>query len=655
MFQIVNCLVTEHDWRLVVLAAVICIVASFTGITLFKRAQATAGRVRILWIAGAGVATGCGIWATHFVAMLAYGPGVATTYDVALTALSLGIAILVTGIGFGCAVWGPSPVGAPLGGAVLGAGVACMHYLGMAALRMPAYIQWSPALVAVSILLGMGLGAVAVGFAARRDGDLAVALAAAALTLAIVSHHFTAMGAVTIVADPARALGGLSVSPAVLASFIASAVIGVLGVCLVGAFADRTSKEQLLLLNDALDHMSQGLAMFDKNGRLVLWNHRYAEMYSLEGRIALGSSLEELMRQRLAAGSLDEDPAEYARRAETAARCGDVFKYLFQLPNGRKVSGTNVTRPSGGWVSTHEDITEREMIERERAAIQGEQQRRALIDTAIAEFRPLAAGLIEGVTATVNTMRETANALLGNSRRTSERATTAVNSFDEASTHVNAVASAANQLSQSIDKISGELVHATDIVRAAAAEAVTTDDEIASLSAGAKKIGQVVKLIRQIAAQTNLLALNATIEAARAGEAGRGFSVVASEVKILAVQTAKATEDIATHIQELQNSTAYAVATVQRITRRMQEINACTDAVAASVSQQNTATGEISRNVSSAAEGTGLVSVVLGEVAEATEVVQASAAIVLDCSENVQKTVGNLQSHMERFLAKVAA
>jgi len=164
-----------------------------------------------------------------------------------------------------------------------------------------------------------------------------------------------------------------------------------------------------------------------------------------------------------------------------------------------------------------------------------------------------------------------------------------------------------------------------------------------------------VGLIRKIAAQTNLLALNATIEAARAGEAGRGFSVVASEVKSLAVQTAKATEDIAKHILGVQYSTSSAVATIQKIAKRMQEINECTNAVASSVTQQSTTTGEISRNVAHAAEGTSLVSSVLGEVVGATAEAKGSAEFVLRASESVESAVSNLQSQVERFLAKVAA
>ena len=209
-------------------------------------------------------------------------------------------------------------------------------------------------------------------------------------------------------------------------------------------------------------------------------------------------------------------------------------------------------------------------------------------------------------------------------------------------------------MSDSINEISQQIARTTEVVRASVHEAESTNDQIAGLAASAQKIGDVVKLIRDIAGQTNLLALNATIEAARAGEAGRGFAVVASEVKSLAVQTARATEDIAAQILAVQGLTKDAVEGIQVIAGRMREISTFIGAVAASVEQQNAATGEISHNVTSAAQGTNDVVSVLSDVAGAATATRASAQTVLTASQSVKSAVGNLRAEVENFLAKVA-
>jgi methyl-accepting chemotaxis protein len=325
-----------------------------------------------------------------------------------------------------------------------------------------------------------------------------------------------------------------------------------------------------------------------------------------------------------------------------------------QASDGRIVHAKNEPMPGGGWVSTHEDVTEQRRAEEERAAIRDQEKRRAIIDEAIASFRPLVERLLTSVRDSATAMRSTADALLGSSDQTSQRAESAVHAFNEASTNVETAAVAADELSRSIAEISRQLTHTSNIVGLATQEARSTDDEIAGLADGAQKIGDVVKLIRNIAGQTNLLALNATIEAARAGEAGKGFAVVAAEVKSLAVQTAKATEEIANHIMAVQNSTSGAVDAIRQIAARMQEINQYTAAVAASVEQQNSATSEISQNVASAAEGTGHVVDVLGEVAGAATATRTSAEVVRDASETVETAVANLRDEVEDFLAKVA-
>ena len=432
------------------------------------------------------------------------------------------------------------------------------------------------------------------------------------------------------------------------------AALGVAALALVGVWYRRLVAQNRRLSN-ALDNMTQGLCMFDAQGRVVLCNRRYIGMYNLSPEIVRpGCSLQELMQHRKETGLFSGDVEAYCRQIFKNIDKGQSTQFYVQSSDGRIVLAKNEPLPSGGWVSTHADVTEQRRAEEERAASQVQQQQRAAIDAAIASFRPQAEKLLSSVSGSATAMRSTASALLGSSDQTSQRAESAVQAFNEASANVETAAVAADELSRSIAEISRQLTHTSNVVGLATNEARSTDGEIAGLASGAQKIGDVIKLIRNIAGQTNLLALNATIEAARAGEAGKGFAVVASEVKSLAVQTAKATEEIASHILAVQNSTGGAVEAIRQIATRMQEINEYTTGVAAAVEQQNSATEEISHNVASAADGTGHVVAVLGEVAGAATETRFSAEVVRDASESAESAVANLRLEVEDFLTKVA-
>ena len=432
-------------------------------------------------------------------------------------------------------------------------------------------------------------------------------------------------------------------------------VIAQVAMSLTGALLTRHQIREVEQVRTAIDSMAQGLCMFDAAERLVVCNAQYYKMYDLTpDDVQPGATLSEVLAKRVAKGTFSRDPQEYRKEFLTAVGLGRTIVHEVKSKGGHLLLVTNHPMKGGGWIGTHEDITERRQAEQQRTAMQHQEERRAVIENAISAFRERAESLLRTVADSAGEMRATAASLFNASGHTSNRAESAVQTSNEASSNVETAAVAADELSSSIAEIGRRLNQTTEVVRVAVDEAQVTNQDIGALAQGARKIGDVTKLIRNIAGQTNLLALNATIEAARAGEAGRGFAVVASEVKSLAVQTAKATEDISSQILEVQNSTDKAVEAIGRIAHRMQEIDNYTCAVAASVQQQSAATGEISQNVTSAADGAKLVVTVLSEVAGATTETQESAQTVLAAAESVEKAAANLRSEVEGFLTKVA-
>lgn len=656
MFRVYTCLTAQHDWRLVVLAAIVCFGASLSAISLLHRARATGGRTRTMWVAVAGTTAGAGIWATHFIAMLAYTPGVTIAYDPKITVLSLAAAVAITGIGIAVAVRSSARWSAAIGGAIIGAGVACMHYLGMWAVEVPGHIDWAPDLVALSIGLGLLFGALSLTVAVRLNSNRGTFFAAVLLTVAIVSLHFTAMGAVDLIPDPARIIGTSALSPTLLAVVVAGAAIILMVMSLISAFAERLLDERGAIFEIAVNNMSQGLVMFDMSERLVVCNDRYIELYGLSPEVVKpGSTLRAVISNRLDAGDRTLGPETYRAEILDAVKSGNTMSRIVDLPDGRTISIIN--RPIAGgnyWVGTHEDITERRRAENEHVAFTERERRRAAVDAAIAGFRQDVKEILHNVSESAAALRSTAKRLSASSSDIARQATDAVSMSNNASTNVGVAAEAADEMLRSTDEISRQLHQASETVRTALLEAQESNDEIIGLSKAAQEIGDVVMLIRNIAGQTNLLALNATIEAARAGEAGKGFAVVATEVKSLAVQTANATERIAAQIGAVQASTVGAVQAIRRSAERMQEVNRWTSTVTRLIDQQNVATGAISQNVAGAAAGTREAVAVFDKVADGIAQNRTSADTVLLASDTVEAAATSLNERVEGFLRAVA-
>ncbi len=223
----------------------------------------------------------------------------------------------------------------------------------------------------------------------------------------------------------------------------------------------------------------------------------------------------------------------------------------------------------------------------------------------------------------------------------------------QASANVQTVAASSEELSTSIAEISSQVAKSTAVAHDAVEEIGQANVIMGGLVESSQKIGAVIRLINDIAEQTNLLALNATIEAARAGEAGKGFAVVASEVKNLANQTSKATEEITGQISTMRNATDEVAKAMGNVTATIQQVNEISSSIAAAVEEQSAATREISTNAQQAALGTNQVSDNIGGVADAATQTGESANRVLGATQTLAQETSALAREVESFIAQI--
>ncbi|MBS0534255.1 MAG: PAS-domain containing protein [Proteobacteria bacterium] len=470
------------------------------------------------------------------------------------------------------------------------------------------------------------------------------------------SQHALLVGAAGAVAFASAFLALVTVQPSGASPAVGAAIATIIAMAIALFDLARRMNRQSTQMARALRGISQGLCVFDGNERLIFCNKRYCDIYRLPASLAQpGVTLSDILAFRAQNGTFLKDPTEFRRGLLEDMRQQKFTSFEVETPEGRLLLIRNQGLPGGGWVGSHEDITARREAEREREALKVQSKQREAIDAAIAAFRVHIDEQLHAVTESAGAMRATATTLSANSGRTLSGAGSAVSTSHEAATSVETAAIASDELASSIVEIARQLSVTTTIVRGAVDETRSTNAQVVSLSQAAQKIGDVIKLIRTIAEQTNLLALNATIEAARAGEAGKGFAVVASEVKSLAVQTAQATGDISTLIDAVQKAIGAAAGAIGRIASRMQEIDGNATIVAAAVEEQSAATSEISQNVASAATGARSIGGTLDEVAGAAQETSAAAESVLSASQDVEAAAAELRDEVADFLKRVAA
>jgi methyl-accepting chemotaxis protein len=295
---------------------------------------------------------------------------------------------------------------------------------------------------------------------------------------------------------------------------------------------------------------------------------------------------------------------------------------------------------------------EAERINTEKLAME---RRKAELNQFVEAFRTKIGGIIEQVLNSSGQFEKDAHQLSVTAHSTAELSGQSANASRQASEHVRSAATASNELSQSIVEISRRVQDSNSVAADAVKQANATDQRMAELTAAGDRIGDVVKLITSIAEQTNLLALNATIEAARAGDAGRGFAVVAQEVKTLAGQTAKATDEISSHIVNMQRATGESVDAIKAIGLTIERISEITTSISSAVEEQGTATQNIAAGVQAAAGGTLDVADNIEHVARGAGETETTSGQMLRSAKALSEVSIHLKDEVEKFLDSVRA
>jgi methyl-accepting chemotaxis protein len=443
--------------------------------------------------------------------------------------------------------------------------------------------------------------------------------------------------------------------------------------------SDRAVGTQL-----AADHPGQALLRRGEayKGPAILFGRRFYTAYQpvfdpagkVIGIVYVGiatTELDGMLRQAIVAMAIAATVAALLALVATMLLVRRITKPLRAVAEALTVIAEGRTDVEVQYAGRHDEIgtiartvqifknnrVERRQIEAERmnAERQAAERRKAELNQFVEAFRARIGGIIEQVMNSSGQFERDAQQLSVTAHSTAEMSGQSANVSRQASEHVRSAATASNELSQSIVEISRRVQDSNNVAADAVKQANATDERMAELSAAGDRIGDVVKLITSIAEQTNLLALNATIEAARAGEAGRGFAVVAQEVKNLAGQTAKATDEISSHIVNMQRATGESVDAIKAIGLTIERISEITASISSAVQQQDTATQSIAAGVGAAAGGTLQVAGNIERVARGAGETETTSGQMLKSAKALSEVSIHLRNEVEKFLDSVRA
>jgi signal transduction histidine kinase/CheY-like chemotaxis protein len=303
MFQLLTCITTRHDLRLVLAAALICVVSAVTAFRFKDLARKSDGQVRVRWLMSCALVAGGGVWATHFIAMLAYSPELPIRFDLQLTVLSLAVAVIGLGAGFWISIRS-GLAGVVGGGVVAGLGVAAMHYIGAASVRAAFDLDWHPVSAIGSVALALVFGTAA--FAASRliKGVATWIVPPLLMVLGICGLHFTSMAALSMTPDLTAPLVGDLINRHALAEIVGGVAVLLLSAAVTMIVIEAQSRRLgLVALKAAFQGVPSGLALFDRRCRLVIWNQAYVNLMGPYGvRPVVGLPLKGLVRQAAKSG-----------------------------------------------------------------------------------------------------------------------------------------------------------------------------------------------------------------------------------------------------------------------------------------------------------------------------------------------------------------